>query len=88
VAAGSFPPASNEIVVAPPELLALDEQATSAAPSRATQPSVATTRPAVRLGNMKYLLVLGVPAPAGIPAGIESLHTKIGTSVFNVNRGL
>ena len=68
VAAGSFPPAINEIVVAPPELLALDEQATSAAPTRATPPSVATTRAAVRLENMKYLLVLAVPAPAGNPA--------------------
>jgi hypothetical protein len=52
VAAGSFPPAINEIVTGPLELFALDEQAARAALRRAPQPSAATTRDDVRLENI------------------------------------
>src|SRR5215831_8741435 len=85
VAAGSFPPAINEMVVGPLELFALDEQAASAAPRRATQPSAATTGDVVRLENIKYLLVMCRPR-AAIRARAESLHLKLGSCVALVNR--
>jgi hypothetical protein len=56
VAAGSFPPAINEIVTGPleleplePELAVLDEHPASAALRRAPQPSAATARDHIRL---------------------------------------
>jgi hypothetical protein len=52
------------MVVGPLELLpllALEEQAASAVPTRATQPSAATTRDLLRLENIEYLLVICRP---------------------------
>src|SRR5215467_15569404 len=55
VAAGSLPPAINEMVTGPFALLfELDEQAASIPPTRARLPSTTATRAAVRRENMKY----------------------------------
>src|SRR5215471_10694406 len=57
VAAGSFPPALNEIATGPLALFPLDEHAASIPPTRARPPSATATGAAVRPENIKYLLV-------------------------------